>query len=101
MDNEYNIQTILLGLREVISDHSGENIGQTVVEIIREFQLEARLGAFVLENNIGSNDIAVQYIINELNLEDTHLKAHCRLRCLGYIVNLMAQDFIFSRNLKQ
>ena len=100
MDNEYNIRTILLGLREVIGDHSGENIGQTVVEVIREFQLEARLGAFVLDN-VGSNDIAVQYIINELNLEDTHLKAYCRLRCLGHIINLMAQDFIFGRNSKQ
>ena len=100
MDNEYNIRTILLGLREVIGDHSGENIGQTVVEVIREFQLEARLGAFVLDN-VGSNDIAVQYIINELNLEDTHLKAYCRLRCLGHIINLAAQDFIFGKNSKE
>jgi hypothetical protein len=58
MDSKYAIRTILLGLREVIGDHSGENIGQTVVEVIREFQLDARLGVCVLDN-AESNDTAV------------------------------------------
>ena len=100
VDSEYNIRTILIGLREVMGEHSGENIGQTVVEVIREFQLEASLNVFVLDN-ARSNDTAVYYILNELDLEDTHLEDHCRLRCLGHIINLAAQDFIFGKNSKE
>ena len=100
VDSEYDIKTILIGLREVIGEHSGENIGQTVVEVVREYQLEASLNVFVLDNAT-SNDKAVYYILNELNLKDTHLEDHCRLRRLGHIVNLAAQDFIFGKNLKE
>jgi hypothetical protein len=71
-----------------------------VVEVIHEFKLEASLNVFVL-NNATSNDIAVSYILNELELGDTHLENHCRLRCLGHIVNLAAQDFIFGKNSKE
>jgi hypothetical protein len=73
VDSEYDIRTILIGLREVIGEHSGENIGQTVIEVIREYQLKASLNVFMLDNAT-SNDKAVYYILNELDLEDTHLE---------------------------
>ena len=97
VDVDYNVRAILLGLREVSGEHSGEKIGQTVVDVVHEFQHESRLGAFVLDN-AGSNDTAVRYILNELELHDTHEEEHCRLRCLGHIINLAAQDFMFGQN---
>ena len=97
VDVDYNVRAILLGLREISGEHSGENIGQTVIDVVHEFQYESRLGAFVLDN-AGSNDTAVRYILNELELHDTHKEEHCRLRCLGHIINLAAQDFMFGQN---
>ena len=97
VDAEYNIKTILLGLREIIGQHTGENIGQSMVEIIHDFHLEPKLGTFI-HDNATNNDIAVQYIIDTLDLQDTHRKEHCRLRCMGHVINLAAQDFIFGQN---
>ncbi len=97
VDDDYQVRAILLAIREVCGEHSGENVGQTVVDVIREFQTESELGAFVLDN-AGNNDIAIQYILNELELHDTHEEEHCRLHCLGHIINLAAQDFIFGQN---
>ncbi|ERF76287.1 hypothetical protein EPUS_04144 [Endocarpon pusillum Z07020] len=95
--DDYQVRTILLGIREIYGDHRGENIGQTVVDVIREFQAESGLGAFVLDN-ASNNDTAVRYILNELELHDIHEEERCRLRCLGHIINLAAQDFIFGQN---
>jgi hypothetical protein len=75
VDSEYDIRTILISLREVIGEYSGENISQTVIKVIREYQLEASLNVFMLNNAI-SNDKGVYYILNELDLEDTHLEDH-------------------------
>ena len=97
VDNDYQVRAILLAIREVYGEHTGENVGQTVVDVIREFQTESELGAFVLDN-AGNNDTAIRYILTELELYDTHEEEHCRLRCLGHIINLAAQDFIFGQN---
>ncbi len=97
VDDGYQARAILLSIREINGEHSGENVGQTVVDLIREFQLESALGAFVLDN-AGNNDTAIRYILDEAELHDTHEEEHCRLRCLGHIINLAAQDFIFGQN---
>jgi hypothetical protein len=97
LGDDYKLKTILLSLREVIGEHSGENIGQTVVDTIRDYGVEQRLGVFVLDN-IGSNDTAVRYVIDELQLHLTHEKEHVRLRCLGHIINLAATEFLFGKN---
>lgn len=94
---DYKLKTILLSLREVLGEHSGENIGQTVVDTIRDYGIEQQIGVFVLDN-AGSNDTAVRYIIKELDLYLTHEEDHVRLRCLGHVINLAATDFLFGKN---
>ena len=91
----YQVSAILLGIREAYGDHSGENVGQKVVDANREFQTEPELGAFFLDN-AGKNDAAARYNLTELELHDTHEEEHCRLGCLGRIINLAAENFIFG-----
>ena len=55
---------------------------------------------FVL-NNVNNNNTVVYYILNELELHNTHEKEYCRLYCLDHIINLVVQDFIFDQNLKK
>jgi hypothetical protein len=76
VNSEYNIRAILLRLREIISEHSDKNIRQTVVKIIYEFQLDSGLSAFIL-NNAESNDTAVYYILNTLEIEETNIETYC------------------------
>ena len=100
VDDDYQVRAILLGIHEVYREHLNENVSYIVVDVIREFQTESELDTFVL-NNADNNDTTIHYILNELELHDTHEKEHYRLRCLGHIINLAIQDFIFDQNLEK
>ena len=97
IDDDYQVRTILLGIRKVYKEHSNENVDYTVVNVIYKFQIESELDVFVLDN-VDNNDTVVYYILNELELHDIHEKEYCRLCCLGHIINLVIQNFIFNQN---
>lgn len=92
---ELKPQHVLLGMKEVLGSHSGENIGATVLEVIRDYQIQDRIGWIMLDNAY-SNDTAVSYLVEELDLDRT--AAEVRLRCMGHVLNLAAQDFLFGKN---
>ena len=100
VDDDYQVRTILLSIREVYREHSDENVDHTVVDVIYEFQIESELDVFVLDN-VDNNDTIIYYILNEFELHDTYEKDHCRLCCLDHIINLVIQDFIFDQNLEK
>ena len=100
INNNYQVTTILLNIREIYKEYSNENISQIVVDVIYEFQTKSELDVFVL-NNVDNNNITVYYILNKLELYDIHEKEHYRLRCLDYIINFTVQNFIFNQNLKK
>ena len=97
VDDDYQVRTILLSLREVHREHTNDNVSQTVVDVIHKFQTESELDVPVLDN-ADNNDTAVRYVLNELELHDTHEKEHCRLCYLDHIINFIVQDFIFDQN---
>jgi hypothetical protein len=83
----------LLGLKHVEGSHSGENMAQSVIAVIKEYEITDILGYFVLDN-ISSNDTCVQEILKQLR-PDLNPKQR-RLRCFGHIVNLAAKAFLFG-----
>lgn len=97
LDEQHRSQTRLLGLKRIQGPHSGENFAQAVAEAITSFELY-NLGFFTLDN-IPSNDTGVRHLISLPSLMHTlnpALKnpAFARLRCIGHIINLVAQAFI-------
>jgi hypothetical protein len=58
-------KSCLLSLRHVEGSHSGENIAQSVIAVIEEYEIKDLLGYFVL-NNVSSNDTCVQEILKQL-----------------------------------
>ena len=102
VNDDYQVRTILLTIREVYREHTNENVDQTVIDVICKFQVESGFDTFVLNtfvlDNVDNNDTAVRYILNQLELHDTYEEEHCQLRCLGHIINLVIQDFIFDQN---
>ena len=88
VDNDYQVRTILLVIREVYKEHTSENVDQTIVDVIHEFQTESELDTFVLDN-VDNNDTVIRYILTELELYDTYEEEYCQLRCLGHIINFV------------
>ena len=95
VSSEYKLETTLLGLRRLKGPHSGENIAEAIVTVIRTYEITDRIGYFVLDN-AGSNDTCVGAMIEQLGIKDT--KEHRRLRCLGHILNLAAKAILFGDN---
>jgi hypothetical protein len=87
------IRTTLLGLRRLKGPHSGENMAEVVIAVLKDYNISKRLGYFVLDN-AGTNDTCVEEILRQLRPDLTTKER--RLRCLGHILNLAAQAFLFG-----
>jgi len=92
------VETILLGLRRLRGPHSGENITEAILQVIREYGLTGNhIGWFILDN-ASSNDTYVAEILKALGINDT-IK-YCRLHYLGHILNLATKAFLFGSDIK-
>ena len=79
-----------------ISDrHTGENIANGVGDIITEFGLEKRIGYFVLDN-AANNDKAIEALGSIFGFDP----AKRRIRCAAHIVNLVAMQIMYGKDLK-
>lgn len=97
IDDKYQNQTLLLGFRRVIGADSGANQAEKIISLIREYEVTSKLGYFVLDN-ITSNDTCVDQILRELR-PDLNKKER-RLQCVGHIINLTAQAFLFGKDVE-
>ena len=95
MSSGYRVETTLLGLRRLKGPHSGENIAESIVAVVKAYEITDRVGYFVLDN-AGSNDTCVSATIEQIGIRDT--KEHRRLRCLGHVLNLSAKAILFGDN---
>jgi hypothetical protein len=84
---------LLADIKRVKDAHSGENIIKAVISIIKKMINIEQLGFFITDNTT-TNDTAVRAILAclLLKLEDSDSR---RIRCLRYIVNLVAKTFLF------
>ncbi|KHO10917.1 Extracellular membrane protein, CFEM domain protein [Metarhizium robertsii ARSEF 23] len=82
-------RSTVLGMRRVYGEHTGENVGSIVLELLKEYNIGGdSIGYFMLDN-ASSNDTAVDLILKELcPWMDAKQRRHRRLRCLGHIINL-------------
>jgi hypothetical protein len=83
----------------VYGEHTGENIGSVILELLREYDVGGdQIGYFMLDN-ASSNDTAVKFMLKELCPWMTpKQRRHRRLRCLGHIINLCCQAFLMGRD---
>ena len=95
IDEDARKCTFLLGLLQVESSHTGENIADSVGEIISEFDLQDRIGYFVLDN-ASNNDSCIEALAEEFGFN----AKHHRLRCIGHIINLVAKALLFGNNVE-
>jgi hypothetical protein len=88
-------RTFLLGLPQVEGSHTGENIAKGIGAIISKFNLQDRIGYFVLDN-ASNNDTCIEALAEEFGF----IAQHRRLRCASHIINLVTKAFLFRDNIK-
>jgi hAT family C-terminal dimerisation region len=95
VDQSWHNQQILLALKRMYGNHTGEDIADVIIPVLKQYELVDRLGVFV-GDNASNNDTCVQAILDELDISDPVEKR--RSRCLGHIINLVAEAFIFGKD---
>jgi hypothetical protein len=91
LDENRELKTVLLALRPV-EGHHGHEIADTVLPVIKLFEIEGNLGAFQMDNAT-NNDTALKVIaasIPSISTKDS------RLRCFGHIVNLVVKAMLYG-----
>jgi hypothetical protein len=86
----------LIGLRQV-AGHSGEEQFHVLRTILLEYEIVQKLGVIIGDNS-GTNDTLCRtiskWLSDDLNMEWE--PEDSRIRCLGHIINLIVQAFIFA-----
>ena len=63
VDENVKLQTLLLSLKEIQGQHTGENMAQIVLETLDDYEIRNSLGYFVIDN-AENNDIILKHISN-------------------------------------
>lgn len=74
-------------------DHTGESIAETIVPVLRKFNIGPQLGVLVADK-ADSNDTAIGAILRAIR-PDLTMKGR-RSHCLGHIINSAAKAFLFG-----
>ena len=84
----------VLGLREIMGEHTGENMAGVLIDLFRDYGIVGNIGYFMADN-ADSNDTCINAVLRALypNMS-VKLRKGRRLRCFGHITNLCAQAFI-------
>jgi hypothetical protein len=91
LDENRELKTVLLALRPV-EGHHGHEIADTVLPVIKLFEIEGNLSAFQMDNAT-NNDTALKVItasIPSISTKDS------RLRCFSHIVNLVVKAMLYG-----
>jgi hypothetical protein len=96
IDIEGQLRSLVLALKEVNGDHTGENLSKYVMEVIRDYDIQGNLGYFVMDN-AENNDTMITSLSHSLRREFRlhYDPKHFRLRCQGHIINLAVKSFLF------
>jgi hypothetical protein len=78
--------------------HSGENLAGSLVDILREWEIEGRVGCAISEN-LAASDTCLCYTYKHLDpsMRPANIRAR-RMRCYGHILNLVARAFLFGKD---
>jgi len=96
IDKDLQNRTILVGLPRVKCSHSGKNIAEAVIPVIRDMIALAKMGVFCTDNAT-VNDVVIQIVCNRLRPDISDPRKQ-RVRCLGHIINLAAVAYLFGND---
>jgi hypothetical protein len=93
------LRRVMLGLRTILG-HAGEHQCTTLTQLLEEFKICPRIST-ITGDNATTNDTLCRtfskYLFEKFRIRWNPVTQ--RLRCLGHIINLAVQDFLFKGQL--
>jgi hypothetical protein len=101
IDSSGERQAKLIALRSIDGEHTGENMAALLLKVFREYKIGSRVGFFMLDN-ASTNDVCVDLVLRKLypGMNEKQRRRR-RLRCLGHVINLAAQAFLFGKQSRE
>jgi hypothetical protein len=96
VDQDYELRKALIALPECRHDHSGEHQAKLIFDCLQDYDITPNLGCHT-SDNASSNDSCVRSLERRLAEVGINWEAAThRVRCLGHIINLSLQAFLFA-----
>jgi hypothetical protein len=97
--DDWQKQEALLQLPRVFGKHDGENLAKYVYQVLKEFEIQTKLG-YITSDNASSNNTLMSCLSRTLQREDGHLWDHTwhRVRCICHIMNISLHAFMFGES---
>jgi hypothetical protein len=93
---EQKKQKALLALKRV-PGHSGDDQFSILLPVLKDYDIVHKLGA-IIADNAAPNNVLCRTIESYMEEEEDRewLASDWRIRCLGHIINLVVQAFLFT-----
>jgi hypothetical protein len=91
VDHNYSHRTVLLALTSTRGSHSGDNMSERLLHVLREYKISNSLGYFIADN-MSSNDRAIELLSDHLPIDSNKQ----RLRCAAHIINLVCKAILLG-----
>jgi hypothetical protein len=92
LDEDYDSQSVLIGLKQVLGSHEGANVAEIMIPVISDMIPLDKIGFFQADND-GRCDTAIDAILSKLRPDIKDPRSR-RVRCLGHIINLVVSAFM-------
>ena len=95
---DHGLQSLVVRIKELEGEHSGENMAEAIIEFIREFGIASKVGYFMMDNAANMNTM-IDKVSDDLECEFNvfYNPLPHRLRCFGHIIHLAVMAFLIGK----
>lgn len=96
IDNNWNKCDLLLELKPLRCDHTGENLSKILIEILEKYQLTSRLLGVTVDNASNNSTMveALEVYYQKYHPEAGFSLAWNKIECVAHVINLAAQEIM-------
>jgi hypothetical protein len=93
LDQEWNYCEVLLGFEHLHGSHTGAHLSQTVLQILKEHNIDDRVLSITTDNASNNNTmmIGVQEMVQSQVLSETSV---FRIPCIAHVIQLSLKDLL-------
>ncbi|KAL5592831.1 hypothetical protein FOBRF1_013139 [Fusarium oxysporum] len=95
---DHGLQSLVVRIKELEGQHSGENMAEAIMEFIREYGIVSKVGYFMMDNASNMNTM-IDKVSDDLEHEFDvfYDPLPHRLRCFVHIINLAVMEFLIGK----
>jgi hypothetical protein len=94
LDKDYTVKTVVLGMRDTLGSHTGDNIADHLADVLNDFEISGDQVAYYAADNASNNDTALRALNDVVTVDPVKQ----RLRCTGHIYNLVCNAILYGVN---